>query len=105
MRRRCDERETDGRRCQAAIHHGLFSDSTGGCGVVNQVGSAVGYLSSFAHGINSTAFPSQFPSSFRFSSADGVTNCVDLHDSILAYNVVMLFALVFVLRPPPIYQF
>ncbi|WEW56165.1 hypothetical protein PRK78_001600 [Emydomyces testavorans] len=57
--------------CQAAIHAGVISDSTGGCGVVELTGASHGYYSSSAHGFTSAGFPSTFPKSFRFLSLPG----------------------------------
>lgn len=52
--------------CQAAIHAGVISDASGGCGVVGLTGANDNYYSSKAHGFVSTAFRSTFPKSFRF---------------------------------------
>ncbi|EER41084.1 LCCL domain-containing protein [Histoplasma capsulatum H143] len=56
----------DSKVCQAAIHAGVISDSTGGCGVVELTGAGHSYFASKAHGISSIGFPSTFPKSFRF---------------------------------------
>ena len=57
--------------CQAAIHAGVISDATGGCGVVELTGAADEYHSSKAHGFTSIGFPSTFPKSFRFLQLEG----------------------------------
>ncbi|KAG5291602.1 LCCL domain-containing protein [Histoplasma ohiense] len=56
----------DSKVCQAAIHAGVISDSTGGCGVVELTGAGHSYFASKAHGVSSVGFPSTFPKSFRF---------------------------------------
>ncbi|EFW22670.1 hypothetical protein D8B26_006263 [Coccidioides posadasii str. Silveira] len=57
--------------CQAAIHAGVISDSTGGCGVVELTGTSHSYPSSSANGFTSTSFLSTFPKSFRFLRLPG----------------------------------
>ncbi|KAK7888446.1 hypothetical protein LTR67_008792 [Exophiala xenobiotica] len=52
--------------CQAAIHAGITTDASGGCGVATLVGSHTKFLSSKANGVESTAFPGTFPRSFTF---------------------------------------
>jgi hypothetical protein len=52
--------------CQAAIHAGVVSDSSGGCGVMKLGGAAHSFTSSIRNGITSTGFPSTFPKSFHF---------------------------------------
>ncbi|EEH49648.1 uncharacterized protein PADG_05727 [Paracoccidioides brasiliensis Pb18] len=56
----------DSHVCQAAIHAGVVSDSTGGCGVIELTGAGHSYYASKAHSIASVGFPSTFPKSFRF---------------------------------------
>ncbi|PGH04317.1 hypothetical protein AJ80_08540 [Polytolypa hystricis UAMH7299] len=57
--------------CQAAIHAGVISDRTGGCGVVELTGASHTYFASKAHGISSADFPSTFPKSFKFLRLQG----------------------------------
>ncbi|KKZ64470.1 hypothetical protein EMCG_09541 [[Emmonsia] crescens] len=57
--------------CQAAIHAGVISDSTGGCGVVELTGAGHSYFASTAHKLASVGFPSTFPKSFRFLRLPG----------------------------------
>ncbi|GAA99100.1 uncharacterized protein L969DRAFT_49368 [Mixia osmundae IAM 14324] len=86
--------------CQAALHRGLFGDNKGGCGVLNQIGTYGNYLASEQNGIQSTAFPGSFPSSFVFAADATTTNCEDLRDYILIYDLLMTFIVTFVFRPP-----
>ena len=72
--------------------------------IVKQTGTSQQFIGSLSNGINSTSFSTIFPSSFQFSSATS-SNCKDLHTEILIFNVFMLFILVFILRPPPLYMF
>ncbi|KAH8888621.1 hypothetical protein GQ53DRAFT_783706 [Thozetella sp. PMI_491] len=50
--------------CGSAIHSGVVDDATGGCGVVNLVGSYYEFYSSEQNGIESISFDSYFPLSF-----------------------------------------
>lgn len=52
--------------CQAAIHAGVVSDDTGGCGVVRLEGAAHSFPSVAQNGLTSVGFPSTFPKSFGF---------------------------------------
>ncbi|KIV93011.1 hypothetical protein PV10_04256 [Exophiala mesophila] len=54
--------------CQAAIHAGVITDATGGCGVASLIGSHHNFESTKAHGIESTSFPATFPRSFTFQT-------------------------------------
>ncbi|PVF97601.1 hypothetical protein CPB86DRAFT_760022 [Serendipita vermifera] len=91
--------------CAAGIHAGLISDSRGGCGTVTLVGSFTNYLSSNAHGLSSTAFPSVFPSSYRITPATTLTHCTDLRNEALAFNIIITCMLFLLLRPKPIVLF
>jgi hypothetical protein len=57
--------------CQAAIHAGIISDATGGCGVLQLTGASHEYIGSEAHGLRSVSFPSTFPKSFKFIKLEG----------------------------------
>ncbi|EED17876.1 LCCL domain protein [Talaromyces stipitatus ATCC 10500] len=62
--------------CQAAIHAGVVSDSSGGCGVLKLNGAGHSFPSSTRNGITSTGFPSTFPKSFYFLSlSDSQNSC------------------------------
>ncbi|KAK4131460.1 hypothetical protein BT67DRAFT_388160 [Trichocladium antarcticum] len=50
--------------CGAAIHAGVISDTSGGCGVVTLTGEYYQYFPSAQHGIASIPFDSHFPLSF-----------------------------------------
>lgn len=52
--------------CGSAVHSGVISDSTGGCGVVSLIGEQRNYVGSDRHGIKSVGFDSDFPLSFTF---------------------------------------
>lgn len=54
--------------CGAAIHAGIISDESGGCGIVETIGSHGIFNSSTRNGIESVEFDSTFPLSFTFSS-------------------------------------
>ncbi|KAI1320514.1 hypothetical protein F5Y16DRAFT_389820 [Xylariaceae sp. FL0255] len=73
--------------CQAAIHAGLVSDTTDGCGVVSLVGEQSNFTSSDRNGIDSIAFDSYFPLSFTFLSGIDC-HAQDASFSLLAISVV-----------------
>ncbi|KIW13507.1 hypothetical protein PV08_08695 [Exophiala spinifera] len=52
--------------CQAAIHAGITTDATGGCGVATLVGSHTNFHATKSNGIESVSFPGTFPRSFTF---------------------------------------
>lgn len=52
--------------CQAAIHAGVVSDDSGGCGVVKLEGAAHSLPSVAQNGLTSVGFPSTFPKSYGF---------------------------------------
>ncbi|KAF8530980.1 hypothetical protein JB92DRAFT_2693333 [Gautieria morchelliformis] len=88
--------------CAAAVHAGLIDDSTGGCASLSLVGTQGPFVSLTAHGLTSTAFPSFFPLSFRFSSATSLTQCSDLRNWALAFNILSSCVIFLLLRPKPI---
>src|SRR5690242_3356506 len=55
--------------CASAIHYGIVTDRSGGCGRINLVGEDSGFESTTSHGIKSIPFDSEFPLSFSFTSA------------------------------------
>lgn len=102
--------------CGAAIHafvtapsmllcltycSGIVSNSKGGCGTVTLIGSFENFLSSSAHGIDSTSFPSVFPLSMRLSPSNVLKYCADLRNEALAFDVLITAILFLLLRPPP----
>ncbi|KZW02660.1 hypothetical protein EXIGLDRAFT_816420 [Exidia glandulosa HHB12029] len=91
--------------CSAAIHAGIVSNSKGGCGTVSLVGTFQNFLSSSAHGVSSTAFPSTFPLSMRFSPSNALKYCADLRNEALAFDIIVTFILFLLLRPPPVVLF
>lgn len=54
--------------CGSAIHSGVISDATGGCGVVSLVGTQQNFISTDRNGIQSIGFDSYFPLSMTFES-------------------------------------
>jgi hypothetical protein len=52
--------------CQAAIHAGVISRASGGCGVASLIGEHDTYEGSSAHGIESIEVPTSFPRSYTF---------------------------------------
>ena len=75
--------------CAAALHADIFSDTTGGCGVVKRVGKQYDFPGTEANGISSISFPSYFPSSFTFEQPEeSNSRCQDKRWSLLALSVV-----------------
>lgn len=53
--------------CASAIHAGITSDASGGCGRLTRIGKRENYPSSLSQGIESIGFDSHFPMSFTVS--------------------------------------
>lgn len=58
--------------CASAIHAGVISDGSGGCGRLDRIGKHEGFPSSEGHGIESVGFDSYFPMAFTVSKDPGV---------------------------------
>lgn len=84
--------------CAAAIHHGLFGNTRGGCGVVELVGEFTDYVGGRRHGVESVGFASTFPSSYRFVDTVSQGECQDLRNDILGFNVAMTTIFSFFIR-------
>ncbi|KAI5123553.1 hypothetical protein M0805_003372 [Coniferiporia weirii] len=100
-----DENQTyrgDSFICSAAVHAGLFKDSTGGCGSLDLIGNFTDFLSLTAHGLTSAPFPTVFPLSFRYGLNTSLSHCADLRDYALAFNIIVTALLFILLRPKPI---
>lgn len=85
--------------CGSAIHAGIISDHSGGCGRINLVGEHSDFKITESHGIESIPFDSEFPLSFDFTPAedDGLScssepRSILLFVSILATVVLSLFS-------------
>ncbi|KAH8120209.1 LCCL domain-containing protein [Phellopilus nigrolimitatus] len=91
--------------CSAAVHAGLFKDSTGGCGSLQLTGNFTNFLALTAHGLTSAPFPTVFPLSFQFGSGAPFSDCTDLRNYALAFNVIVTALLFLVLRPRPIFLY
>jgi len=85
--------------CGSAIHAGVVSNTQGGCGVVNLVGTQRNYQSSRRNGITSVGFDSYFPLSIAFE--EGVDcSSRDMRWPLLAVSVVFsTFLSLFVTSP------
>ncbi|KAF9878426.1 LCCL domain-containing protein [Colletotrichum karsti] len=60
--------------CAAAIHAGIITDLSGGCGRVHRIGQHERFNSSLKHGVETVSFDSYFPLSFNIS-ADSSVQC------------------------------
>lgn len=58
--------------CASAIHAGVISDTSGGCGRLTRIGTRENFQSSSAEGIESIAFDSYFPVAFTVSKDPGI---------------------------------
>jgi hypothetical protein len=84
---------------------GLISESRGGCFTVSLVGTFINFVSSSAHGITSTSFPSTFPQSYRLAGPQTLTHCSDLRNEALVFDILVTTFLFLVLRPKSIILF
>jgi hypothetical protein len=79
--------------CAAAIHAGVLTDSSGGCGVLNLVGEKSSYGAASRNGISSVGFDSSFPMSYAFNRSEQVVGaagqCRDPRWNLLALSIVM----------------
>ncbi|KAJ4337475.1 hypothetical protein N0V87_004621 [Didymella glomerata] len=69
--------------CASAIHAGIVDNRSGGCGRVKLVGRQENFTSTKRHGIESIAFDSDFPLSFKVAEDDGGLKCSSEHRSTL----------------------
>lgn len=69
--------------CASAIHAGIVDNRSGGCGRVELVGGQKNFTSTRSHGIESIAFDSDFPLSFKFADDDKGLKCSGEHRSAL----------------------
>ena len=83
--------------CAAAVQQGLFKPHWGGCGVARQVGGFTNFVGFQQNGVESHTFDTYFPSTYVLDRSTG-TNCRDLKYPIMAFNIVMLFALAILFR-------
>ncbi|KAL1653079.1 hypothetical protein SLS61_004325 [Didymella pomorum] len=75
--------------CASAIHAGIFENRSGGCGRVELVGGQENFTSTTSHGIESIAFDSDFPLSFKFAEDEGDPKCsTEPRSALLAVSLV-----------------
>lgn len=84
---------------------GYVSESRGGCASVSLVGQFTNFLSSSAHGIETTPFPSVFPLSYQLAGPAKLTHCSDLRNEALIFDILVTTALFIILRPRSIILF
>jgi hypothetical protein len=77
----------DGFICGSAIHAGVVSDTSGGCGRLSRVGEHDGFLSSKKHGIESVSFDSYFPLSFSVEKDPSIKCSKDPRNSLLVLSL------------------
>ena len=81
---------------------GIIKTSEGGCFSVQVVNNFTNFLSHTAHGLSSLDFPSIFPIAYRLSATTPLTQCTDIRNHALAFNILITAALFLVLRPHPL---
>lgn len=92
--------------CQAAIHAGVVSDVTGGCGVVALRGAAPSFPSVTRNGLTSIAFPSTFPKSFSFVQFSSQVSCPkDPRWPLLAVTVTAIVLVSLFTTSPAVFYF
>lgn len=74
--------------CSSAIHAGLVSDKTGGCGILSRVGTRNNFSSTQNNGIESIGFDSNFPLSFEFETGSDFKCQPDQRWVLLALSLV-----------------
>lgn len=83
--------------CGAAVHSGVVSDKTGGCGKIRLTGARTNYAESPSadNSFSSLGFDSEFPASFEFVPLDGDSThgCKDLRFTIV--NINFAFSIIF----------
>ncbi|KAH7382610.1 hypothetical protein DE146DRAFT_681621 [Phaeosphaeria sp. MPI-PUGE-AT-0046c] len=89
--------------CSSAIHAGVLTDSRGGCGRINLVGTHDGFASTLQHGIESIAFDSHFPLSFSITSDDGLKCRSDPRSWLLLVSLMATFVLAIFAASPLIF--
>ncbi|KAJ4989939.1 LCCL domain-containing protein [Stagonosporopsis vannaccii] len=81
--------------CASAIHAGIVTDFSGGCGRINLIGKHSGFKSIRSHDIESIPFDSEFPLSFNFTSAneDGFKCSSEPRSTLLFVSLLATIAL------------
>ncbi|OAL28470.1 hypothetical protein AYO20_09418 [Fonsecaea nubica] len=93
--------------CQAAIHAGIVTEASGGCGVATLIGSHTNFPSTKANGIESTSFLGTFPRSFTFQrlSAAQATCPTDSRWPLFVVTAVALVVLSIFTTSPAVFFF
>lgn len=89
--------------CGSAIHAGVISDSSGGCGRVTLLGSHDNFSSAERHGIESIPFDSYFPQAFAVSSDSSIKCPTDPRNALLYMNVLFTALLSLVATSPIVF--
>ncbi|OJJ48344.1 hypothetical protein ASPZODRAFT_150592 [Penicilliopsis zonata CBS 506.65] len=93
--------------CPAALHAGLVSDASGGCGILRRTGEQSAFESVSEHGITSIGFDSNFPLSFTFerTAEDGEDlRCQDLRWWLFGFSLAVTTVLsLFITSPAAFY--
>lgn len=93
--------------CQAAIHAGVVSAASGGCGVLATVGEHDHFTGTEQHGLTSFSFPASFRRSFKFIGLpDGDKQCPsDSRWPLFVVTTIALFILGIFTTSPAVFFF
>jgi hypothetical protein len=91
--------------CAAAIHAGLFTSDSGGCGQMWLAGSYADYIGSTANGLTSEGFNSSFPISYFFEEQTTSSHCTDTRERIYILDTVLSGFTGLVLQPASLVWF
>ncbi|KAK9462410.1 uncharacterized protein V1516DRAFT_620821 [Lipomyces oligophaga] len=75
--------------CASAVHAGVVSQLSGGCGKLIFSGSRDSYPSSNQNGVQTIKFDSYFPASYVFDRSVTSENCLDLRWAITGVNIAL----------------
>ncbi|KAK9480547.1 hypothetical protein V1514DRAFT_359470 [Lipomyces japonicus] len=89
--------------CAAAVHAGVISEITGGCGKVVLDSSRDYFPASTSHGVQSLEFNSYFPASFVFDTQVTGENCADLRWTITGVNIVLSAIFAYFVYSPSVF--
>ncbi|KAL0940523.1 LCCL domain containing protein [Colletotrichum truncatum] len=91
--------------CAAAIHAGIVSDLSGGCGRVHRIGQHERFNSSMKNGVETVSFDSYFPLSFNLS-ADSSLQCGKRDPRQVLLPTSLFFSTIFsIFTTSPAWQF
>lgn len=91
--------QPDDIRAENVPSSGVISSSKGGCFSLELVANHTNFAPRNENGLASLGFPTIFPLGFRFTGGSSISNCEDIRNQVLAFNVIMSALLFFLFRP------